>query len=100
MGGHSFVGSVDEASRLPFMGWMRENVGAGMMLIRVTDPLVLSTAVKDDIGIGFLGEHDAAQEPDLIEILPPSEEWSAAIWVVTHVDHHHTEKVLRFLEKL
>lgn len=98
--GHSFVGSVDETSRLPFVGWMRENVGAGMMLIKVTDPLVLSTAVKDGIGIGFLGEHDAARTPELIEILPPSEDWSAPIWIVTHVDLHRTEKVQRFLEKL
>ena len=71
-----------------------------MMLIKVTDPLVLSTAVKDGMGTGFLGEHDAARDPDLIEILPPSEEWSAPIWVVTHADLHRTEKLQRFLEKL
>lgn len=98
--GHSFVGSVDETSRLPFVRWMRENLDASTMLIKVTDPQVLGVAVKDGIGIGFLGEHDAARDADLIEILPPTEDWSAPIWVVTHVDLHRTEKVQRFLEKL
>ncbi|SFQ96943.1 LysR family transcriptional regulator [Poseidonocella sedimentorum] len=98
--GHSFVGTKDDASRMPFARWMRDTLGAGTMLIKVTDPLVLSTAVKDGIGIGFLSEHHAAPDPELIEILPPSDDWSAPIWVVTHVDLHRTEKVQRFLEKL
>ena len=98
--GHSFVGFKDETSRLPFAGWMRDHLGAGARLIRVTDPEVLGTTVRAGLGIGFLAEHDAARDPDLVEILPPSEAWSAPIWVVTHVDLHRTEKVQRFLEKL
>lgn len=98
--GHSFVGSIDETSPLPFARWMRENLDAGTMLIKVADPQVMEAAVKDGLGIGFLGEHEAARAPGLIEILPPSEDWSVPIWIVTHVDLHRTEKVQRFLEKL
>ena len=98
--GHSVVGSVDESSRLPFARWMRESLDEGIRPIKVTDPQVLEAAVRQGLGIGFLGERAAAQDPDLIEILPPREDWSAPIWVVTHVDLHRTEKVQRFLEKL
>ncbi|MEY4982711.1 MAG: hypothetical protein RIR62_977, partial [Pseudomonadota bacterium] len=51
-------------------------------------------------GLGFLGAAQAAQHPDLIEVLPPRPEWDAPLWIVTHVDLHRTRKVQAFLAAL
>jgi DNA-binding transcriptional LysR family regulator len=36
----------------------------------------------------------------LIEVLPPREEWTSQLWLVTHVDLHRTAKVQAFLAHL
>jgi len=100
LSGHTFVGTKDETSRLPLARWMQTNLGDDTMLIKVTDPQVSMAAVTCGLGIGFLADHDASQNPNLIPILPPSEEWSAPIWTVTHVDLHRTEKVQEFLKRV
>ena len=33
----------------------------------------------------------------MVAVMPPSGEWSATLWVVTHVDLHRTAKVHEFL---
>ena len=100
LSGHTFVGSKDESSRLPYAQWMKANVGQETMVFKVEDPHVLKAAVASGLGIGFLPELDASQNPNLIEIVPPLEEWSAPIWVVTHVDLHRTDKVQSFLNRI
>lgn len=100
LSGHTFVGSKDESSRLPYAHWMKDNLGKETMVFKVMDPHAVHMAVKVGIGIGFLADHDAARDSDLIEIVPPSDEWSAPIWVVTHVDLHRTDKVQSFLNQI
>lgn len=98
--GHRFVGAKDETSRLPYAGWLAENLGDAVVLIKATDPHVVRTAVQSGLGIGFIADHEAAQDPDLAEIVAPSQEWSVPIWLVTHVDLHRTEKVQQFLKHI
>jgi len=57
----------------------------------------ISSAVNEGIAIGFIAEYEGAGNPDLVEILPPADEWSVPIWIVTHVDLHRTEKIQAFL---
>jgi DNA-binding transcriptional LysR family regulator len=43
---------------------------------------------------------DAANYPDLVEVMPPRPEWEASLWLVTHVDLHRTLKVQALLSHL
>ena len=43
---------------------------------------------------------EAARDPELVEVMPPRDEWSAPLWLVTHVDLHRTTKVQTFLRFL
>lgn len=100
LSGHTFVGSKSEASRQPYVPWIKANIGEQTKLVEVSDPIAVKAAVKSGLGIGFLAEHEASQDLDLVEIASPSGDWSAPIWLVTHVDLHRTDKVQRFLREL
>jgi len=98
--GHRFVGNISAPDRAPFAGWMKSNVPSDALALQTTDLLVLHSAVCDGLGLGFLAEHDACVRSDLVEVIPPGEAWSAALWTVTHVDLHRTTKVQAFLDHL
>jgi len=98
--GHRFVGSVGVTRPVPYADWMNANVPSEALALRTTDQQVLHSAVCEGLGLGFLAEHSACVRPDLVEIIPPGEAWSTALWVVTHVDLHRTTKVQAFLSHL
>ncbi|MEM6889512.1 MAG: LysR family transcriptional regulator [Pseudomonadota bacterium] len=100
LAGNTFVGSKADTSRQPYVQWMRAILTEETKVFEVTDPQVAYAAVKSGIGMGFFADHEASQDPNLIEIAPPSDEWSVPIWVVTHVDLHRTDKVQSFLKQL
>jgi DNA-binding transcriptional LysR family regulator len=97
---HRFVGSDHADSRAPFLRWLRERVPEGAITYRTTEPAAMEAAIIGGAGLGFLGAAQAAQHPDLIEVLPPRPEWDAPLWIVTHVDLHRTRKVQAFLAAL
>ena len=74
--GHRFVGAVGVPQRIPWAAWMEAHVAPGALALRTTDQHVLQAAVRAGLGLGFLAEHDAAEDPGLVTVLPPSEEWS------------------------
>ncbi len=49
---------------------------------------------------GFVASWDDNRTADLVEILPPLEDWTAKIWLVTHMDLHRTAKVQSFVRHL
>ena len=91
--GHRFVGIDDPASRAPFSKWLRETVPADQIAFRATETLTLHEALLAGAGIGFCAVWDGEREPDLVQVLAPRDEWSAPLWLVTHVDLHRTAKV-------
>jgi DNA-binding transcriptional LysR family regulator len=95
--GHRFVGNVGERSPIPYSDWMEENVDRADLSFRTSDQQVIRGAVKMGFGLGFLAEQDAKGDPNLVEIIPPDDAWTASIWIVTHVDLHRTAKVQEFL---
>jgi DNA-binding transcriptional LysR family regulator len=98
--GHWFVGSLSQSSRIPFANWMASNVRPDQLTLHTTDQRVLYSAVCEGVGLGFLAEHDACVRTNLVEVIAPSDAWSTALWVVTHVDLHRTTKVQAFLQHL
>ncbi len=100
LGGHRFVGAVCAQRTVPYAEWMNANVVPEALALRTTDPQVLHSAVCEGLGLGFIAEHDAGVRPDLVEVIPPDEAWSTALWIVTHVDLHRTAKVQALLSHL
>lgn len=99
-GGHRFVCSDSEQTRAPFHRWLRSTVQPDQIAFAATEPAALEEAVRQGAGIGFISTFRAAQDPDLVEVLPPRPEWEAPLRIVTHVDLHRTRKVQAFLTHL
>lgn len=97
---HRFVGSDDDQTRAPFYIWLRANVPDSAITFRSLGDHSNREAILAGAGIGFLSEWDAARVPDLVPVMSLDDEWSAPIWLVTHVDLHRTNKVQAFLSFL
>ncbi|MFT6022122.1 MAG: DNA-binding transcriptional LysR family regulator [Ascidiaceihabitans sp.] len=97
---HRFVGHDNDDSRAPFNRWLREKVPEAAMTFRSNDVRALEQAVLAGAGIGFMAMAEAQANPKLIEVFPHQDDWSAPLWLVTHVDLHRTHKVQAFLNFL
>ena len=95
--GHLFVGSLGHPSPLPYARWMNEHVSQGQLALLTRNQTVQGVAIADGLGLGFLPEFEAIRNSDLVAVMPPTLEWSATLWLVTHADLHRTEKVQEFL---
>lgn len=97
---HRFVSADDPKSRAPFSVWLRETVPAECITFRSGDVHAQRRAVKAGAGIGFMSRLQATEMGGLIEVCEPRDEWSAPLWLVTHMDLHRTTKVQTFLSFL
>ncbi|MCR8824985.1 LysR family transcriptional regulator [Pseudosulfitobacter koreensis] len=95
--GHRFVGTNNDQSRAPFNKWLRDKVPDVVFSFRSEEDRAIEQAILNGAGIGFASVLEARANPDLIEVFPHDEEWSAPLWLVTHVDLHRTTKVQAFL---
>ncbi|MGR3469088.1 MAG: LysR family transcriptional regulator, partial [Shimia sp.] len=86
---HTFVGH-DNETRAPFNIWLRANVPTEAIGFRTLDNRSQEDAVRAGAGIGFLPVLTSRDDPDLVQIAPSRDEWSAPLWLVTHVDLHRT----------
>jgi DNA-binding transcriptional LysR family regulator len=97
---HRFVGSDNPENRAPFYRWLRDVVPDSRISFRVTEPAANDAAIRAGAGIGFMPAGVAAREAGLVEVMAPRDEWTSALWLVTHVDLHRTLKVQGFLAHL
>ena len=97
---HRFVGHDNDDSRAPFNRWLREKVPEAALTFRSNDIRALEQAVIAGAGIGFMAMADAQTSSELLEVFPHQDDWSAPLWLVTHVDLHRTHKVQAFLNFL
>ncbi len=100
VGEHRFVGTTEETPRAPYFRWLNENVPGATVFFRASSMVAVKEAVLSGIGIGFVAAWDMDRTEDLIEMLPPLEDWTAKIWLVTHMDLHRTAKVQTFVRHL
>lgn len=97
---HWFVGHESDDNRAPFNRWLAKHVQSNRIVYRATDSRAMTDAILAGAGIGFVGSWALRQNPELVEVIPNLEEWSAQLWLVTHVDLHRTTKVQTFLKFL
>ncbi|PRY87776.1 LysR family transcriptional regulator [Donghicola tyrosinivorans] len=97
---HRFVGQDDIDSRAPFYRWMRDNIPRNNVTFRSEDPRANEQAILDGAGIGFMAYWEWQQNPNVVKVCDPKDDWSSNIWIVTHVDLHRTPKVQTFLKYL
>lgn len=97
---HLFVAPDQTETRAPFFTWLSERVPRDQVRFRFDNPEDGIFAIKAGAGMGFLTTHRASEIPDLVQQLPPRDEWAAPNWLVTHVDLHRTPKVQAFLSFL
>lgn len=97
---HFFVSHDNDKSRAPFTRWLREIVSDDRFTYRATDNRNMQDAIVAGAGIGFVVAQALKSYPELNEVIPRRDEWSAPLWIVTHVDLHRTTKVQSFLRFL
>ncbi|WP_372837499.1 LysR family transcriptional regulator [Phaeovulum sp.] len=90
---HVFVGAEPGKSRAPYHHWLAAHVPSEAMVFVSNEFDAQLGAVRAGIGLGFLPVTEARADAGLVEVMPPRPEWSAALWLVTHVDLHRTPKV-------
>ncbi|SHL63212.1 transcriptional regulator, LysR family [Roseovarius pacificus] len=100
LSGHFFVGPDDPESRAPFDRWLQQIIPIERIIFRSGDVHAQRRAIFEGAGIGFMSRLQAQELGGLTEILPPREDWSAPLWLVTHMDLHRTTKVQAFLSFL
>ena len=97
---HDFVSHDDDASRAPFHRWLMNKVPLERIVYRTMDNRSLRDAIAAGAGIGFLPTYEIPMMPGIVKVMDARDEWSADLWLVTHVDLHRTPKVKQFLSFL
>jgi DNA-binding transcriptional LysR family regulator len=97
---HRFVGSDNRDTRAPFYQWMWETIPEENIAFRSSDIYATAEATQHGVGIGFLAKWQAEQNPNLVEIVAPRQEWESPLWLVTHMALHRTTKVQALLNFL
>jgi len=95
-GAHFFIGH-DAETRAPCNMWLREHVPVENIVYRTSDNRSMEDGVVAGAGIGFLPVKVAERYGNLTKVVGPRPEWSAPLWLVTHVNLHRTAKVQSFL---
>lgn len=97
---HRFVTHDDDNNRAPFTKWLHQTVPDSCLTYRGTDSRNMMDAILAGAGIGFVIAQELPNNPNLTEVIPRQDAWSAPLWLVTHVDLHRTTKVQAFLRFL
>ena len=100
MKSHRFVGPDNEDSRASFNRWMKANIPRENVRFRMSEVEAEAQALLSGAGLGFLPIWVADQIPELVQVMPPRDEWTIPTWLVTHVDLHRTPKVQAMLKHL
>ncbi|MEM9477024.1 MAG: LysR family transcriptional regulator [Pseudomonadota bacterium] len=98
--GHQFVVPMRSTSATPYADWLSKHVRPEAFALRCNDYTVRRLAICHGVGIGFIDAEEAEFQCDLVELMPPSDDFAINVWIVTHVDLHRSLKVQAFLDFL
>ena len=94
---HQFVLPPSFGGQLSVREWVKNIARPDMIALSSQHVDVNFKAVFAGIGMGIIEDHKAKRYEGFHPVLPPNQEWSVPIWLVTHVDLHRTEKVQAML---
>lgn len=86
---HDVVTVEPGHARAPFDRWMEQH--ARHIGLHSNDRTTLLAAMRAGLGLGFAPA--SLQSEALVQVMPPRPDWSAELWLVTHVDLHRSPKV-------
>ncbi|MCL1628158.1 LysR family transcriptional regulator [Roseibaca sp. V10] len=86
---HDVVTVEPGHARAPFDRWMEQH--ARHVGLHSNDRTTLLAAMRAGLGLGFAPA--SLQSDALVQVMPPRPDWSAELWLVTHVDLHRSPKV-------
>ncbi len=98
--GHKFIGPVGARAARPYAEWLAANTTPDDFMLNTSSRVCIHQAIMSGLGLGFMADFEARDNSDLIEIIPPTNDVSLPVWLVTHMDIHRTAKVQAFLEVL
>lgn len=84
--GRGFITWDSSYSHLPSAKWLQDTFPKAPSVLVTTSLVAQIAAVKAGLGLAVLPDFIAAQEPDLIEVMPAKKVFSEDLWLVTHAD--------------
>ncbi|MEM7361025.1 MAG: LysR family transcriptional regulator [Pseudomonadota bacterium] len=96
---HRFISRYDTYLS-SFERWIQQNIPTENVVLQGTSPFVFYQSILNHIGMGFLASFVKPNHPNLVEIMPPREDWNLSLWIIVHKDLYKTEKVAAFLSVL
>ncbi|MDY0886851.1 LysR family transcriptional regulator [Kosakonia sp. CFBP8986] len=86
LSGRRFITWDSSFSHLPAARWFDEQVEDKTSALATTSLMTQLSAVNAGLGLAVLPCFIAAQQPELIEVIPPGQVLSEDLWLVTHAD--------------
>lgn len=81
----------------PNSAWLDENINASRIVLYAESMSDVISAVVCGMGVGFLSSHEAAQHPDLVELLEGEVIAENDLWILTHRDLRNSQRVKTFM---
>jgi DNA-binding transcriptional LysR family regulator len=97
---YRWVGHAEALSHIMSARWMRENVAAEQVALRVDSLITMADAVAAGFGVGWLLCPLAQSRPGLVQLRPPPAELDTQIWVLAHPDLKRVARVRALTEFL
>lgn len=97
---HWFVGTEASSIRGPFSRWLHERIEPSQTILASDQHVVREHAIFSGVGIGFLSTFEVQNRPEMVKVLPQTDDWQIPLWLVTHVDLHRTAKVQAMLHHI
>jgi DNA-binding transcriptional LysR family regulator len=81
---HVWVAPDEALSYLAQAKWMRDNIPADRIVVRIDSLLEMVAAVRDGMGLGLLLCILADDESDIVPLSEPIDELETDLWILTH----------------
>lgn len=92
---HFAVFSIDEPFHTVHT-WLQERIPPSSIAFECGSPLALDDAIKRGMAIGFLPNHVAKSDRDLVPVLEPWPDVTIPLWFVAHEDMYANAKIAAF----
>lgn len=95
---HSLIGADDQAARLAIFSWQKASFQAERIVARSNDLNTMAALCIAGLGIAFLPVDQA--KPSLRRLFPLQAEFTGQLWLLTHPDLRHVERIRVFSQFL